>query len=243
MEDCKPCAFGHTSSAGAVSQYDCVPTIRSCPPGQGAPPDAVSEDQCGCLPGYGGGCHAAECPSDGGAPTTSQWQLAGFAHLHILNRLCHALLDFHNQSPFLPGSVCHWSSTYIPFAAGKTAAACTISCSHRCPRLLGYESASLLFLCLCPVPHECCNPQPQPVRQQRQPANFAVLAAGPPAAAPSPASPAASATAARKVQCLAIDVSPSTAALPAPITSVATQKRPSQSPIACASLGSGQRKD
>lgn len=54
MDDCQPCSFGYTSRAGADSQRECVPEAQACPVGQIAPPDAVSEELCGCLPGYGG---------------------------------------------------------------------------------------------------------------------------------------------------------------------------------------------
>jgi hypothetical protein len=54
MEDCKPCAFGSTSSAGATSDAQCVEAAQACPVGQIPVVDAVSGAQCGCLPGYGG---------------------------------------------------------------------------------------------------------------------------------------------------------------------------------------------
>lgn len=54
MEDCKPCAFGRTSKAGAASAEECVEAAQACPVGQIAVGDAVSEQQCACLPGYGG---------------------------------------------------------------------------------------------------------------------------------------------------------------------------------------------
>jgi hypothetical protein len=54
MEDCIPCPFGQTSRAGAERRHECVPESQTCPIGQIAPPDAVSAEQCGCLPGYGG---------------------------------------------------------------------------------------------------------------------------------------------------------------------------------------------
>jgi hypothetical protein len=54
MEDCKPCRFGRTSSAGATSEAQCVEAAQACPVGQIPVGDAVSGAQCGCLPGYGG---------------------------------------------------------------------------------------------------------------------------------------------------------------------------------------------
>jgi hypothetical protein len=72
LEECKPCPFGYTSMAGAASLADCVPAARRCPPGQVATPDAVSDAQCACLPGYGAGetadaaCHL--CPPGSWSP-------------------------------------------------------------------------------------------------------------------------------------------------------------------------------
>lgn len=44
MEDCKPCAFGMTSSSGSEQ---CTRAVeQSCPIGQWAPPDALSKDEC-----------------------------------------------------------------------------------------------------------------------------------------------------------------------------------------------------
>lgn len=51
---CQPCEFGTTSKAGASGDSQCVPVAQECPVGQVAPPDAVSKEQCGCYPGYGG---------------------------------------------------------------------------------------------------------------------------------------------------------------------------------------------
>lgn len=72
MEVCKACPWGQTSKAGAESVFDCVPAAHTCPPGQVAPPDAVSAEQCACLPGYGAGetagdaCHM--CPAGSWSP-------------------------------------------------------------------------------------------------------------------------------------------------------------------------------
>lgn len=46
--------FGYTSSPGASDIRECKPVAQKCPPGQMAPVDAVSAEQCGCLPGFGG---------------------------------------------------------------------------------------------------------------------------------------------------------------------------------------------
>ena len=54
MEDCKPCPFATTSKPGATKQEECVPTSQACPVGQMAVGNAVSKQQCSCLPGYGG---------------------------------------------------------------------------------------------------------------------------------------------------------------------------------------------
>lgn len=51
---CRPCPFGMTSEAGTTSVDGCVPAAQPCPVGQIAPPDAVSAEECTCLPGFGG---------------------------------------------------------------------------------------------------------------------------------------------------------------------------------------------
>jgi hypothetical protein len=54
-EDCLPCPFGKTSQQGATDASECRPITQQCPAaGQIAPPDAVSEAECRCLPGHGG---------------------------------------------------------------------------------------------------------------------------------------------------------------------------------------------
>jgi hypothetical protein len=63
MEDCKPCPFGTTSAAGSTDKSDCRPEAQKCPVGQIAPLDAVSADECHCLPGYGGECRQLHCDS------------------------------------------------------------------------------------------------------------------------------------------------------------------------------------
>ena len=72
MEDCRPCPFGFTSAAGSNSSAQCVPADQPCPVGQIAPPGAVSADQCGCIPGYGGGATPKDactiCPVGTWAP-------------------------------------------------------------------------------------------------------------------------------------------------------------------------------
>lgn len=55
MEDCVPCPFGYTSAPGTTSWKGCVPAAQECPVGQLAPLGAVSRQECGCLPGHGGG--------------------------------------------------------------------------------------------------------------------------------------------------------------------------------------------
>lgn len=65
----RPCPFGQTSRAGAESAKECVPESQKCPIGQIAPPDAVSPEQCGCLPGYGG---------ESAVPSGAKTQLQGF---------------------------------------------------------------------------------------------------------------------------------------------------------------------
>lgn len=54
MDDCEPCGFGYTSPAGAESKEQCTRLPHKCPAGQIAPPDAVSEAECACRPGWGG---------------------------------------------------------------------------------------------------------------------------------------------------------------------------------------------
>lgn len=56
MEDCKPCGFGYTSTAGAVSFKECRAVAQPCPIGQRAPEDAASSAECACYPGFGGMC-------------------------------------------------------------------------------------------------------------------------------------------------------------------------------------------
>ena len=51
MQVCVSCGFGHTSEEGADS---CRPLPQSCPVGQWAPYDAVSEKECQCYKGFGG---------------------------------------------------------------------------------------------------------------------------------------------------------------------------------------------
>jgi hypothetical protein len=52
-EQCSPCPFGTTSSPNSNSVTACVISPTSCPPGQIAPPTAVSVSECSCLPGFG----------------------------------------------------------------------------------------------------------------------------------------------------------------------------------------------
>lgn len=59
MEDCKMCPFGKTSKSGSSSASDCVAATQACPVGQVPTHNAVSQHQCGCLPGYGGEADAA----------------------------------------------------------------------------------------------------------------------------------------------------------------------------------------
>lgn len=54
MEDCKACPFGKTSKPGSSSAAGCVSATQACPVGQVPTQNAVSQHQCGCLPGYGG---------------------------------------------------------------------------------------------------------------------------------------------------------------------------------------------
>jgi hypothetical protein len=54
MEDCKPCGFGYTSYAGAVTFKECRAVAQACPIGQRAPEDAASSAECACYPGFGG---------------------------------------------------------------------------------------------------------------------------------------------------------------------------------------------
>lgn len=56
LSECLACNFTLTSAPGAQSEEECVPAAQPCPIGQIAPPNAVSAEQCACLPGYGGGC-------------------------------------------------------------------------------------------------------------------------------------------------------------------------------------------
>lgn len=54
-QPCRPCRFGYTSPAGAVSEEQCVPT-NACPVGTELLKDAkdpVSVGDCVCKPGYG----------------------------------------------------------------------------------------------------------------------------------------------------------------------------------------------
>lgn len=55
MEDCKPCPWGSTSSAGATDIMECRPINHPCPIGQYAPFGAVSAAECRCYKGFGGG--------------------------------------------------------------------------------------------------------------------------------------------------------------------------------------------
>jgi hypothetical protein len=43
-----------------------VPVTQPCPIGQIAPPGAVSADNCGCLPGFGGGKQGVRLQGGGG---------------------------------------------------------------------------------------------------------------------------------------------------------------------------------
>eukprot|EP00775_Hariotina_reticulata_P007566 gene7566-biopygen9370 len=52
-EQCRPCPFGTTSAPGSDSSASCVASPTECPPGQIAPPTAVSSSECSCLPGFG----------------------------------------------------------------------------------------------------------------------------------------------------------------------------------------------
>lgn len=61
-EQCKPCPFGTASRPGSASYWECKGDVaQKCPAGQWVPEDAVSVQQCRCLPGYGGGA-TAEAP-------------------------------------------------------------------------------------------------------------------------------------------------------------------------------------
>lgn len=52
-EPCRPCSFGKTSAPGAIGEAACVDSPTACPPGQIAPPTAVSSSECSCLAGFG----------------------------------------------------------------------------------------------------------------------------------------------------------------------------------------------
>jgi len=56
LEDCKPCGWGMVSAAGATDKAMCQNSPQACPIGQWAPKDAISKEQCGCYPGFGGEC-------------------------------------------------------------------------------------------------------------------------------------------------------------------------------------------
>ena len=79
LEECLPCPFGYTSAPGAKGIESCVKVAMKCPAGQIAPSDAVSPDECACLPGYGGGEKPTDacrrCPPGTFAPggTTEPW--------------------------------------------------------------------------------------------------------------------------------------------------------------------------
>jgi len=52
-EQCLPCPFGTTSAPGSSANSSCVTTLTACPPGQIAPPTAVSSSECSCRAGFG----------------------------------------------------------------------------------------------------------------------------------------------------------------------------------------------